>query len=106
MSKIEDKNRTKIPTFRYSPRMNSFKQDLPLKLPYKWAPFPFLPSNHIHITLDNINVQTQELDLLQGLLMKPLEFVITSLNPPLFSTTRLIFLQSKHVHNGDCMLQK
>jgi hypothetical protein len=68
--------------------MNSFKQ--PLKLPYKWV--PFLPSNHIHITLDNINVQRQEPNLLQGLFVKPLELVITSLNPPLFSTTRLAFL--------------
>ncbi len=106
MIKIEDKNMTKIPTFRDSQRMNSFKQNLPSKFPYKWVPFPFLPSNHIHITLDNINVQTQEPDLLQGLFMKPLELVITSLNPPLFSTTKPVFLQSKHVHNRGCMLQK
>ncbi len=104
MTKIEDKNKTKIPTFRDSPKMNSFKQDLPLELPYKWV--PFLPSNHIHITLDNINIQTQEPNLLQGLLVKPLELVITSLNPPLFSTTRLAFLQLKHLHNESCMLQK
>ncbi len=68
--------------------MNFFKQ--PSKLPYKWV--PFLPSNHIQITLNNINVQTQEPNLLQGLFVKPLELVITSLNPPLFSTTRLAFL--------------
>jgi hypothetical protein len=30
--------------------VNYFKQDLPSELPYEWV--PFLPINHIHITLD------------------------------------------------------
>lgn len=50
MIKIEDKNMTKIPTFKNSLEINSFKQDLVLELPYEWV--PFLPINHIHITLD------------------------------------------------------
>jgi len=58
--------------------------------------YPFFPSTTYtsHWTL---NFQTQEPNLLQQLLVKPLELVIISLNPPLFSTTRHAFLQSKHV---------
>ncbi len=60
MTKRKDKDKTLfwILMPRDSQGMYSLKQDLPSELPYDLA--FFLPSNYIHITLDNRNIQIQE----------------------------------------------
>lgn len=50
--------------------------------------------------------QQQHTKSFQGLLAKPLEHVIVSLNQPLHTTIELAFLQLKHTCSKKCMFQK